>query len=111
MKPIPQKGKTYTAFDDGKISKNRLYTVYVKEVIPFKRIDQETLTLWRQQVKSCYWLFNTNTDYFIKTENGEDGDAVFVRTVYGGWFSLGDFFNSGLLDVDGKLTESLNKIK
>ena len=54
-----------------------------------------------------YWLYAKETDYFIRTINGEDGDAVFVRTKNIGWFSIGDFMNSGRLDIDGSLTQSL----
>ena len=70
-------------------------------------IIKETLSKWREQVGLAYWLFAVETDYFVKTENGEDGDAFFVRTIGGGWFSIGDFMNSGRLDVDGTLTKSL----
>lgn len=104
MKPIPEIGKTYNCFDDGKIRHSRLYTVDVKEVISFDKIDNETLNEWKEQVEQCYWLFAKETDYFIKTENGEDGNAIFVRTLDGGWFSIGGFMNSGRLDVDGELT-------
>jgi 16S rRNA U516 pseudouridylate synthase RsuA-like enzyme len=108
MKEIPKIGQRYNCFDDGKISYNRLYTVDVKEVVPFDKIDKTTLKKWKEEVEECYWLYAKETDFFIKTENGEDGDAVFVRTINGGWFSIGNFMNSGRLDVDGELTEMLN---
>ena len=108
MKEIPKIGQTYNCFDDGKISHSRLYTIDVKKVISFDKIDNATLEKWKEQVKECDWLFAKATDYFIKTENGEDGNAIFVRTINGGWFSLGEFMNSGRLDVDGKLTKMLN---
>ena len=107
MKQIPEIGKTYNCFDDGKITTSRLYTVDVVSVIPFENIDKDTLSEWRELVEECDWLFAKETDYFIKTENGEDGNAVFVRTKDGGWFSLGQFMNSGILDVDGELTAIL----
>lgn len=108
MKPIPEVGKTYNCFDDGKISYGRLYTVDVVDAIPFEDIDKQTLSVWLSKVGQYDWLFAKETDYFIKTANGEDGDAIFVRTLDGGWFSLGDFMNSGMLDVDGELTAILN---
>ena len=108
MKEIPKVNKTYNCFDDGKITNSRLYTVDVKEVIPFNKIDDDTHKNWLEEVNSCYWLYAKETDYFIKTDNGEDGEAVFVRTKGGGWFSIGGFMNSGRLDVDGKLTEMVN---
>ena len=105
---IPEIGKTYNCFDDGKITEGRLYTVDVVNVIPFDKIDKETLSEWKEQVNECDWLFAKTTDYFIKTENGEDGNAVFARTLNGGWFSIGQFMNSGRLDVNGSLTKRLN---
>lgn len=105
---IPKINKTYNCFDDGKIYEGRLYTVDVKEVIPFNDIDEQTLKEWNFVVKQSYWLFSTETDYFVKTENGEDGNATFVRTIDGGWFSIGNFFNSGRLDVDGSLSKNMN---
>lgn len=107
MKDIPKIGQTYNCFDDGKISYGRLYTVDVKEIVKFSEIDEETLSIWKERVSSSHWLFASKTDVFVKTENGEDGDAVFVRTKNGGWFSIGAFMNSGRLDVDGELTKSL----
>lgn len=108
MKSIPKVAQTYNCFDDGKVSLSRLYTVDVKQVIAFNKIDKKTLEDWKEEVYSCHWLYAKETDYFIKTENGEDGDAVFVRTKDGGWFSIGNFMNSGRLDVDGELMEILN---
>jgi len=104
---IPKINKTYNCFDDGKIRESRLYTVKVIEVIPFDQIDKETLGIWKECVNACYWLFETETDYFVKTTEGEEGDAVFVRTKDGGWFSMGGFMNSGRLDVDGELNKIL----
>lgn len=108
---IPKINKTYNCFDDGKIRESRLYTVDVKEIIPFDMIDRDTLDDWKDEVERCFWLYEKETDYFIKTENGEDGDAVFVRTKNGGWFSIGGFMNSGRLDVDGTLTKYLENNK
>ena len=107
IKKIPEVGKTYNCFDDGKISESRLYTVDVVAVIPYNKVDSETLDIWKHCVKESYWLFAKDTDFFVKTENGEDGDAVFTRTTDGGWFSMGGFMNSGRMDVDGSLTEYL----
>ncbi|MGB0861430.1 MAG: hypothetical protein ACPGXZ_00855 [Saprospiraceae bacterium] len=105
---IPKVGKTYNCFDDGKVTHSRKYTIDVVEIVPFAEADEETLKEWKERVKQCYWLFSPRTDFFILTENGEAGDAVFARTKKNTWFSLGNWFNSGLLDVDGSLTTKLN---
>ena len=107
MKQIPEVGKTYNCFDDGKISKSRIYTVDVIEIIPFDKIGDDIYDNWKYAVEQHDWLFAIETDYFIITDNGEDGRAVFVRSVDGGWFSIGDFMNSGRLDVDNQLTSML----
>lgn len=104
---LPEIGKIYNCFDDGKINKTRLYTVQISEIIPFDKIDDKTLKKWKEQVNKCYWLYADATDYFIKTINVEGEDEIFVRTKNIGWFSIGDFMYSGRLDIDGSLTQSL----
>ena len=79
MKPIPEIGKTHNCFDDGKVSHSRLYTVDVKDVVSFNKIDEETKKNWKEKVEQCCWIYAQETDYFVLTENGEDGDAVFAR--------------------------------
>ena len=44
-------------------------------------------------------------DRTTKGENDELG--VYVRTKQGGWFGIGDWWNSAALDVTGKLWEYL----
>lgn len=111
MKQIPEIGKEYNAFDDGKIRPSRLYKVLVKAIIPFTEIDQKTKELWELEVEQCYWLYNKETDYFIITDNYEDEDQieVFVRTKDGGWFSMGEFLGGGRLDVDEELFECMKE--
>ena len=111
MKKIPELNKTYNCFDDGKISKSRLYEVEVRLIVPFNEIDKKTLDIWKTEVKQCYWLYNEKTDFFIITDNGEedDNEEIFVRTKDNGWFSIGGFMGCGSLDVDGELTKLLNE--
>ena len=107
---LPEIGKTYNCFDDGKISKSRMYQVTIDEIIPFEEADNELLELWKEEGLPSDWLFE-KTDYFIKftsTEFEDEPNGVFARTKNGGWFGLGNFWNSGRLDIDGSLTESLS---
>ena len=107
---LPEIGKTYNCFDDGKISKSRMYQVTITEIIPFEKADNELLQLWKEEGLPSYWLFE-KTDYFIKFTSNEFKDepnGVFARTKNGGWFGLGNFWNSGRLDIDGSLTYSLS---
>ncbi len=101
--PIPEVGEEYHTFDDGKIKPSRHSIARVTEVIPFAEVNHEALLEeWRQEVMDCYWLYATDTDYFIKAEyDDKDEPAYFVRTKDGGWFSLGWF--GARLDIDGSL--------
>lgn len=111
IKNIPELGKTYNCFDDGKITESRLYKVTITEIVPFNKADKELLKLWKEEGLTSHWLFD-KTDYFIKfksEESDKEPYGVFARTKNGGWFGLGNWWNSGRLDIDGTLTESLNQ--
>ena len=108
---IPEVGKTYNCFDDGKIRESRLYHITVKSVVPFDKIDLETRKKWDNEVVSCPWLYNTTTDYFIITDDEHGGEEIFARTKDDGWFSIGGFICAGRLDVSGSLTKWLNENK
>ena len=106
MKALPKIGKTYNCYDDGKVSESRRYEVTITNVIPFEDASKEMLSMWEEEGLTCDWMFE-KTDFFIEfdsTENAKAPKGVFARTKDGGWFGLGRFFNSGLLDVDGTLT-------
>ena len=99
--PVPEVGKEYHTFDDGKVRLSRHSIATISEVIPFVECkDEDLLESWRDEVKTCYWLFATETDYFVKAEY-DDETSYFVRTKDGGWFSLGWF--GARLDIDGSL--------
>ncbi len=107
---LPEIGKTYNCFDDGKIRESRMYQVTINEIVPFEKADNELLELWEEEGLLVYWLFE-KTDYFIKFTSNEFKDepkGVFARTKDGGWFGLCNYWNSGRLDIDGSLTESLS---
>ena len=107
---LPEIGKTYNCFDDGKIRESRMYQVTIDEIIPFEKADKQLLELWEEEGLSCDWLFD-KTDYFIKftsTEFKDEPKRVFARTKNGWWFGLGNYWNSGRLDIDGSLTDSLS---
>ena len=104
LQPVPEVGKEYRAFDDGKIRPSRLEVVKITELIPFDKADEELINEWKQNVEECYWLYATETDYFAKGE-WDDETSYFVRTEDGGWFSLG--FWASRLDADGSLYEKM----
>ena len=113
MKPIPEVGKKYHCFDDGKITFSRHFIIEVNEVLghqQFKKRYPEQFKLYREAVKSCYWLYSTHSDKFVITYKGEDnGLGVYVRTKQGGWFGIGDFWDSATLDVTGEIWDNLVK--
>jgi hypothetical protein len=107
---IPVVGQTYYYFDDGKIKVSRRTSCTITELIPFDEIDSETLELWKEEVKDCYWLYANETDYFAKgvLKDSENENVIFVRTIDNYWFSLG--FWGGRLDIDGSLNDWLNNM-
>lgn len=104
---LPILNKTYNCFDDGKIRKSRLYTVTIKEIIPFSESSKKTIELW-EEAKEDSWLYPSETDYFIiASVDGTIHYEIFATSRFG-WFGIGDYY-SGLLDVDGKLTKLMKK--
>lgn len=111
LKPLPEIGKKYHCFDDGKITFGRHFIIQVDEVLghqQFRKKYPESFKRYRLVVKGHYWLYSTHSDKFVITHKGENGQfGVYVRTKQGGWFGIGDWWNSATLDVTGELWESL----
>lgn len=87
--PVPEVGKTYNFYDDGKES--RCYTARVCDIIPSKRAWMDLRNTWKWQKQECNWLYAKHTDYFVlcSIPNYTEKTVYFVRTVDGGWFSIG----------------------
>lgn len=109
--PVPEVGKEYHIFDDGKVKLSRHYTATVVEVIPFKECSNKALLeTWAMEVQACGWLYATATDYFVKAESDFDENPLyFVRTLDGGWFSIDfpGYWTGARLDIDGSLYKSM----
>lgn len=107
LQPVPEVGKEYHIFDDGKIKPSRHYTAKILEVIPFKECNNKVLLeTWAMEVQACEWLYATATDYFVKAESDFDKNPLyFVRTLDGGWFSIDfpGYWMGARLDIDGSL--------
>jgi len=104
---IPEINKEYDYFDDGKINPSRHDKVTITELVRFNKIDKEIKANWQEEVEQCHWLYNKETDYFVKGRLKETKeDVIFVRTLDNGWFSLGWW--AGRLDTDGSLIARLN---
>lgn len=82
----------------------------ITEIIPFSEASDDVLETW--EINKNSHVFGSKTDYFVKflsTEHEDESDGVFARTRDGGWFGLGFWWNSGRLDIDGTLSESLKE--
>ena len=106
--PLPEIGKRYHFFEDGKSGPSRHYIVEVTNIVSFKTItDVELLDAYKVEVEEGDFLYAPETDYFVygrkvlfnNTLDTED-EFIFIRTYYGGWFSFGRWFMDGQLDVD-----------
>lgn len=136
LKSLPEVGKFYHFWDDGKTSPSRHYICKVERVIPFKEakniilttprgeeivgpngkfesfnIDMSLEDIWKDEVLQHDWLYATETDYFIEASCPvyDDNNLWFARTKQGGWFSMDiqSWWQSGELDVDEKIFEDI----
>ena len=111
FKPVPEVGKRYHCFDDGKIRFSRHFIIQVDEVLGFIQFRKKYPKLFEQYteaVKQSYWLYSTHSDKFVITHKGENDElGVYVRTKQGGWFGAGNWWNSATLDVTGELWDNL----
>lgn len=107
---IPEVGKEYHIFDDGKIKPSRHFIAKILEVIPFEDCkDEKLINAWQEIVeedKELIGLFAEQTDYFVKAESDFDEYPLyFVRTSNDCWFSI-DYPTAWMgarLDIDGSL--------
>ena len=105
---LPELGKRYHFFEDGKSGPSRHYIVEITEIIPFEEmIDEELLDTYNTEVEEGDFLYAPETDYFVYGRKvlpnnilDMDDEFIFVRTNYGSWFSFGHWFEDGQLDVN-----------
>lgn len=126
MQSIPEIGKEYHFFDDGKTGPSRHYicrcerVIHIGEaasmVIDTKDEDgnpyKETLfEIWVREKESCDWLFSESTDCFVEIScpKYDDNNLWAVRTKDGGWFTMNiqSWWQGGRMDVDGKIYKYL----
>lgn len=107
---IPEIGKTYAFFDDGKTGVSRRYKATVTGIIPLHLVEAkypELYCSWQCEAGFVPSLYANSTDYFVKCsipKYEDDHFVYFVRDTKNGWFSI-DYphgWMSGLLDVDGE---------
>ena len=111
---IPIIGNEYHFFDDGKICESRHYIATITDIIKYGYIDKKIKEIWGKEVKSYYWLYASDTDYFIKANIlvYDENPIWFARTLDGGWFSLNinNSWQSGRLDIDGDMYENMYEL-
>lgn len=121
---IPEIGKSYPFFDDGKTSVSRLYKATVTRVFKFSKIPEDLVSdrlledglytladYIRDSQSYCDRLYAPETDYVIEASIPvyDDDLIYFIRTKNNGWFSI-DFSNtwqSGELDITWKKYNNL----
>ena len=124
---IPEVGKVYHVFDDGKITLSRHMLVKCVAVIPFNEFINDhkykkPLLKWMYSVSPNHWVYRDNTDYIVVCEDvndvaseralrGGDWDKLlyYTRTLDGGWFGFGTLLDDGLLDVDRSVWKDFYK--
>lgn len=129
-KPVPEVGKDYHFFDDGKISHSRHYIATIKRLITkeeaksiifelteyfndddYYDYKSSLYDIWQGEIEEYDWIIAKDTDYIVEASIPEYDDNLiyFVRTKDGGWFSMNiqSDWQGGRLDIDGKLYESL----
>ena len=124
---VPEVGKQYHFFDDGKIKPSRHSVATVTRVVPFSEaesikvkvrewdleidgpiyVDKPITEVWKTFVTENNLLMKPETDYFIECSIQEYDDNLiwFARDTNDGWFSMDiqSEWQAGRLDVDGKL--------
>lgn len=91
---LPELYKKYDCYDDGKITESRKYQVLITDIIPFEEADEDLIEAWKIAIIDYYWLYATETDYFIFAISYEwwyPQVEIFARTIDGDWFGLGNF--------------------
>lgn len=106
MRKLPEIGKFYDCYDDGKIHESRKYKVKIISIIPFEKASPYLLSQWEKANNHYYWIFARETDYFIignsyeREDEGIISESIFVRTIDGEWYSIGNYWDNGLLIVE-----------
>ena len=133
LKPIPEVGKFYHFFDDGKLSPGRHYICKVEQIVSesnanniiIKDIpvwddnnecyrEKSTLTdCWLKEKECNNWIYAPITDYFVEVScpKYDKYNLWFARAKDGGWFSLDiqSDWQGGRLDVTGEIYDDIIK--
>ena len=135
FQPVPEVGKFYHFFDDGKTSTSRHYICKVERIITpeeakhiLVKVPSDIQSIendgelvydlidlykhWHEnQMPNHNWLYNINTDYFIEIScpTFDKNNLWAVRTKDGGWFTMDieSFWQSGRIDVTEEIFKNV----
>ena len=133
LKSIPEVGKFYHFFDDGKLSPERHYICKVEQIVSESNANniiikdipvwddnnechRENSTLidcWLKEKDCNNWIYAPITDYFVEVScpKYDKYNLWFARAKDGGWFSLDiqSDWQGGRLDVTGEIYDDIIK--
>lgn len=123
---LPEIGKKYHFFDDGKCSPSRHYIATVEEIITadeakrryFDSFMTNTMRplydIWKDNVSHSNFLYAEETDVFVRCSIPayDENPIWFVRTKGGGLFSIDVQvgWQSGRLDLNGEMYQYAKSI-
>ena len=100
-------GDKFNCYDDGKVRVSRQDIVTIINIIPKEKWDAYELNeIIGETVDD--WKYGIDHKVCLIGVNSAGKEDIFLETRYGSWFSV-DEWGSGLLDVNGNLTETLIK--
>ena len=128
--PIPEVGKKYHFFDDGKCRISRMYIAEVKRIWTYDEIKDLGLELpnfgdlanelffpkkfaevLNDNIETCPWLYAEEQPIIIELSvpKYDENTLYAVRTKDGGWFTIDieSSWQSGRLDVDGSMYKAI----
>ena len=135
LKPIPEVGKEYHFWDDGKSSPSRHYICRcerivrsikeaknikftLKEYLPpytkdaeFMEYETSLYDIWKNEVEQYDWLIAEDTDAFVELScpKYDENNLWAVRTKWGGWFTMNiqSSWQGGDVDVTGEKFDNI----
>lgn len=117
---LPQEGKEYWNYDDGKVTIGRQEIVRITRVVPYSQLSKDERDMIINETNEHDWLYDDVISHVVFGINLSLRDDCFkeeeCEIIYlpskGSWFGFNPLtdFNCGRLDIDGKLTQSLNEI-
>ena len=118
MKSIPEVGKVYKFYDDGKVGSSRRYWAKVKKVLDIEETKNILVSIYdeddwvkvplydviQEEIRHCDWLYSKEQKEVIccAIPAYDCNDIWVIRDKTGGWFSINvqNSWQGGQLDVD-----------